>query len=90
MASVKKLSKCTEIIKDCGLSGAEAQRLSGFIELLTVNLESVKNVKVYRNPQGIRAFSRFFLLVYPLLYGSYYGCVRVAVACVGPGRRYRD
>lgn len=25
--------------------------------------------------QGIRAFSRFFLLIYPFLYGSYYGYI---------------
>lgn len=80
-ALIKRLSKATEVLKAAGLSGAEAQRLSGFLELLSVNIESLKNAKEYRNPQGIRAFSRFFLITYPFLYGSYYGTFDAFLDC---------
>ena len=55
-----------------GLSGGECSRLSDFMSKMLVEFENTKHIFQYRTPRSLRAYSDFFILVLPIMYGPYF------------------
>ncbi|MHC4779029.1 MAG: hypothetical protein ACYTFG_10680 [Planctomycetota bacterium] len=55
-----------------GMSAGEASRVNQFLSKMMLAFESTKHVYQYRTPKTLRAFSDFFIIVLPVLYGPHF------------------
>lgn len=66
------LSLLVEELKGAGLPANEATRIrQHFVNALSAVMQ-LRFIKHYRTPLGLRAFSRFFILIMPVMLGPYY------------------
>ena len=72
MGAFSRLSRFTEAMRSAGLAATECSRLNGFITRMMTAFETIKHIHKYRTPRTLRAFSDFFLLLLPILYGPYF------------------
>ena len=68
----ERLSVFVTQMRGSGLSATECSRLNQYIGRMMVSFESTKNIYEYRTPRALRAFSDFFILLLPILYGPYF------------------
>jgi predicted membrane chloride channel (bestrophin family) len=54
------------------LSPTECSRLNQYIGRMIAAFENTRNIYEYRTPRTLRAFSDFFILLLPILYGPYF------------------
>jgi hypothetical protein len=54
------------------LSPTECSRLNQYISRMITAFENTRNIYEYRTPRTLRAFSDFFILLLPVLYGPYF------------------
>ncbi|MEP3051441.1 MAG: hypothetical protein ABJP48_00485 [Erythrobacter sp.] len=66
------LSQFVKRMRAEGLASGECSRCNQYISKMIVAFESVKHVYQYRTPRTLRAFSDFFILVLPVVYGPYF------------------
>jgi predicted membrane chloride channel (bestrophin family) len=85
----KNFSNISEYIKrelrEKGLASGEVSRCNQFLSKMMVAFEDIKHIYQYRTPRSLRAFSKFFILVLPTLYGPYFA--KIAQDCT-PGLEY--
>ena len=55
-----------------GLTPTEASRCNQYISRMMTGFENIRNIYEYRTPRSLRAFSDFFILLLPVLYGPYF------------------
>lgn len=67
-----RLSEFVEKMRAAGLSATECARLNQYVERMLGAFENTKNIYEYRTPRSLRAFSDFFILLLPFLYGPYF------------------
>jgi predicted membrane chloride channel (bestrophin family) len=70
--SFERLSAFVTQMRASQLSPTECARLSQYISKMIASFESTKNIYEYRTPRALRAFSDFFILLLPVLYGPYF------------------
>ncbi len=71
----QSFSDLSEFVKDLradGLAGGECSRCNQYISKMMAAFESIKHIYQYRTPRTLRAFSDFFIVVLPILYGPYF------------------
>lgn len=66
------LSEYVKALRGEGLASGECSRLNQYIAKMMVSFESLKHIYQYRTPRTLRAFSDFFIVVLPILYGPYF------------------
>src|SRR5690349_23754563 len=54
------------------LSSTECSRLNQYVGRMIAAFENTRNIYEYRTPRALRAFSDFFILLLPILYGPYF------------------
>jgi predicted membrane chloride channel (bestrophin family) len=69
------LSKEIRILKDKGLSGRFASRLTSFLTRVTVAIDTMKVIFYYRTPRTLRAYSKVFIFSFPLIYAPYFALI---------------
>ncbi len=74
-----------EELREKGLSTGEVSRCNQFLSKMMVSFEDIKHIYQYRTPRSLRAFSKFFILILPPLYGPYFA--KIALDCT-PGLEY--
>lgn len=67
-----RLSRFVERLRSEGLSANECSRCNQYLSRIMVSFENIKNIYQYRTPRTLRAFSDFFILLLPILYGPYF------------------
>lgn len=72
MNAFSRMSRFTEAMRVSGLAATECSRLSNFIARMMTAFENIKHIHKYRTPRTLRAFSDFFILLLPVLYGPYF------------------
>lgn len=55
-----------------GLASGEVSRCNQFLSKMMISFENIKHIYQYRTPRTLRAFSDFFILTLPILYGPYF------------------
>jgi hypothetical protein len=58
-----------------GLSSGDVSRCNEYLSKMLVSFETLKQIHQYRTPISLRAFSDFFLVTLPILYGPYFAFV---------------
>lgn len=76
-AAFSELSGFVKSLRADGLPSGECSRCNQFVSKMIVAFESVKHIYQYRTPRTLRAFSDFFIIVLPLLYGPYFAYLAV-------------
>jgi len=71
------LSLCVKELRDAGLSATECSRCNQYISRIFAAFENIKHIYQYRTPRTLRAFSDFFILILPIVYGPYFAAQAV-------------
>lgn len=66
------LSRHIETFRSAGMSATECARANQYLSRMLSAFESIKHIYEYRTPRSLRAFSDFFILLLPILYGPYF------------------
>ena len=67
-----ELSLFVRGLREDGLPSGECSRCNQYISKMIVAFENIKHIYQYRTPRTLRAFSDFFIVVLPILYGPYF------------------
>lgn len=70
--SFARLSAFVEQMRAAHLAPTECSRLNQYLGRMIIAFESTRNIYEYRTPRTLRAFSDFFILLLPILYGPYF------------------
>ena len=68
-----------------GLASGEVSRCNQYLSKMILAFESVKHIYQYRTPRTLKAYSRVFIYVLPILYGPYFAAISGEFA---PGLAY--
>jgi predicted membrane chloride channel (bestrophin family) len=66
------LSGDIKLLRQKGLTAGEASRCNQFLSKMVVSFENIKHIFQYRTPRTLRAYSRVFIGILPVLYGPYF------------------
>ena len=67
-----ELSLYVKSLRADGLPSGECSRLNQYVSKMMTAFERLKHIYQYRTPRTLRAFSDFFIVVLPVLYGPYF------------------
>ena len=71
-AAFERLSHFVQDMRAAHLAPTECSRLNQYIGRMITAFENLRNIFEYRTPRSLRAFSDFFILLLPILYGPYF------------------
>jgi len=71
------LSLFVRKLRDAGLPATECSRCNQYVSKTIASFENIKHIYQYRTPRSLRAFSDFFILLLPILYGPYFAAQAV-------------
>lgn len=74
-ACFSKLSLYIKSLRKKGLASGEASRCNQFLSKMVVAFENIKHIYQYRTPRTLRAYSRVFITILPILYGPYFAAI---------------
>lgn len=66
------LSRFIQELRQMGLATGEVSRCNQYLSKMIVAFEGMKHIYQYRTPTTLRAYSKFFITVLPVLYGPYF------------------
>jgi hypothetical protein len=67
-----ELSALTLEMRGLGVQSGEISRLSQYVSKMIVAFDNLKIFHAYRTPVTLRAYSKVFLYVFPIVYGPYF------------------
>jgi predicted membrane chloride channel (bestrophin family) len=68
----ERLSGFVTEMREAHLAPTECSRLNQYVGRMITAFENEKSIYDYRTPRALRAFSDFFILLLPILYGPYF------------------
>ena len=71
----RDISLCHESLRSEGLSTSETSRLNQYLRIMIVHFENIINIKNYRTPNSLRAYSKVFLNAFPVLFAPFFAFV---------------
>lgn len=71
-SAFSELSEFVKRMRNEGLASGECSRCNQYISKMIVSFEQIKHIYQYRTPRTLNAFSDFFIVVLPILYGPYF------------------
>jgi hypothetical protein len=66
------LSKLTMEMRAHGVQSGEISRVSQYVSKMVIAFDNLKIIHVYRTPITLRAYSKVFIYVFPVIYGPYF------------------
>lgn len=67
-----RLSELVRQLRSDGIAPTEVSRCNQYLGRMITGFENLKHIYEYRTPRSLRAFSDFFILLLPVLYGPYF------------------
>jgi hypothetical protein len=71
-AKFAELSKITLELRTLGVQSGEFSRVSQYVSKMIVAFDNMKIFYAYRTPVTLRAYSKVFLYIFPIVYGPYF------------------
>lgn len=65
-------SRSHEQLRQAGVPANEVSRANQYLRQLIIDFERMNHIASYRTPLALRAYSRLFLNLFPLLFGPYF------------------
>jgi hypothetical protein len=79
-STFSSLSKYLKGCIDRGLPSGYGSRLNQYLSKMAYSFENLKHIYQYRTPVTLRAYSKVFIVVLPILYGPYFAFLGEDVA----------
>lgn len=67
-----KLSLLTMEMRNFGVQSGEISRVSQYVSKLIIAFDNMKIIHHYRTPVTLRAYSKVFIYIFPIIYGPYF------------------
>lgn len=67
-----KFSRSIEELRAAGLSSTEVSRANNYLNLAVTEFERLRAISDYRTPASLRAYSKVYLNIFPMLYAPLY------------------
>jgi hypothetical protein len=67
-----QLSKLTMEMRQHGVQSGEVSRISQYVSKMVIAFDNLKIIHDYRTPVTLRAYSKVFIYVFPIIYGPYF------------------
>ncbi|MCZ8354912.1 MAG: hypothetical protein O9340_09270 [Cyclobacteriaceae bacterium] len=67
-----ELSKLTMKLRDVGVQSGEISRVSQYVSKMVIAFDTMKIIHNYRTPVTLRAYSKVFIYIFPIIYGPYF------------------
>jgi len=71
-ALFSKLSQLSMELRQHGVQSSDTSRVSQYISKMIIAFDNLKVIQVYRTPVTLRAYSKVFIYVFPIIYGPYF------------------
>ncbi|GJM42039.1 MAG: hypothetical protein DHS20C20_23210 [Ardenticatenaceae bacterium] len=68
-------SRSHEVLREAGVPANEISRANQYLRQVIIDFEQMNNIANYRTPLALRAYSRLFLNLFPLLFGPYFATI---------------
>ena len=66
------LSRMTIEMRQLGVQSTEISRINQYISKMIIAFDSLKAIHGYRTPITLRAYSKVFIYIFPIIYGPYF------------------
>ena len=67
-----ELSRLTMELRGYGVQSGEISRVSQYVSKMIIAFDNLKIIHDYRTPVTLRAYSKVFIYVFPIIYGPYF------------------
>jgi hypothetical protein len=67
-----RLSALTMDMRSYGVQSGEISRVSQYVSKMIIAFDNLKIIHTYRTPVTLRAYSKVFIYVFPIIYGPYF------------------
>jgi hypothetical protein len=67
-----QLSSLTMEMRNHGVQSGEISRVSQYVSKLIIAFDNMKIIHHYRTPITLRAYSKVFIYIFPIIYGPYF------------------
>lgn len=68
----QSLSEFIKSMRGYGLLSGEVSRSNQFLSKMMISFEWIKHIYQYRTPRTLRTYSDIFIVILPIVYGSYF------------------
>ena len=66
------MSKLMNELRQYGVQSGEVSRLNQYLSKMVIAYDNIKMIHQYRTPVTLRAYSKVFIYVFPIVYGPYF------------------
>jgi hypothetical protein len=66
------LSRITIEMRQYGVQSGEFSRVSQYLSKMIIAFDNLRVIHVYRTPVTLRAYSKVFIYIFPIIYGPYF------------------
>ncbi len=67
-----EMSKLTGDLRKYGVQSGEISRLNQYLSKMVIAYDNIKMIHQYRTPITLRAYSKVFIYIFPIVYGPYF------------------
>lgn len=67
-----RLSSLTMEMRSYGVQSGEVSRISQYVSKMIIAFDNLKIIHTYRTPVTLRAYSKVFIYIFPIIYGPYF------------------
>ncbi|MCU0356934.1 MAG: hypothetical protein MUE95_05090 [Cyclobacteriaceae bacterium] len=67
-----RLSALTMQMRNVGVQSGEISRISQYVSKMIIAFDNLKVIHSYRTPITLRAYSKVFIYIFPIIYGPYF------------------
>jgi hypothetical protein len=71
-ACFSKISLLIKETREHGIQSSEISRINQYVSKMIIAFDNLKIIHVYRTPITLRAYSKVFIYVFPIIYGPYF------------------
>jgi hypothetical protein len=71
-ACFSSLSAMTMELRNYGVQSGEISRVSQYVSKMIIAYDNLKIIHAYRTPITLRAYSKVFIYIFPIIYGPYF------------------
>ncbi len=70
-----EISRSIEEMRQAGVSNTEISRCNQYLRAIMIDFEKMRNIRLYRTPTSLRAYSHVFLNSFPVLFAPYFAYI---------------
>jgi hypothetical protein len=67
-----RLSQITHAMREYGVQTSETSRVNQYVSKMIIAFDNLQVVHTYRTPITLRAYSKVFIYIFPIIYGPYF------------------